>query len=44
MKAVLNDIKNNTLVKQKKAPHKGKLYYHPTFTGYLYNRIFKGVK
>jgi methionyl-tRNA formyltransferase len=44
MKTVLNEIKNNTLVYQKKSFESGKLYYHPTFTGYLYHRIFKGVK
>lgn len=44
MKEVLNDIKNNLLNYQKKSSEKGKLYYHPTFTGYLYHRIFNGVK
>ena len=44
MKAVLYNIENNMLTKQKKASQKGKLYYHPTFTGYLYHRIFNDVK
>lgn len=44
LKATLNDIKEGKLTKMKKATNKGKLYYHPTFTGYLYRRIFHGVK
>lgn len=44
MKSVLTDFKNNRLIKQQKSSAKGKLYYHPTFTGYWYHRIFRGVK
>ncbi len=31
-------------VQIKKKSSESKLYYHPTITGYLYNRIIKGVK
>ncbi len=44
MKETLNEIKNDTLILQNKPSQKGKLYYHPTFTGYIYNRILKGIK
>jgi methionyl-tRNA formyltransferase len=44
MKATLNDIKNNNFKSFKKENVKSNLYYHPTFSGYFYNRLFKGVK
>lgn len=44
MKATLNDIKNNNFNSFKKENVKSNLYYHPTFSGYFYNRLFKGVK
>lgn len=44
MKATLNDIKYNNFKSFKKEDVESNLYYHPTFSGYLYNRLFKGVK
>jgi len=44
MKSTLNDIKNNNFKTFKKENVESNLYYHPTFSGYLYNRLFKGVK
>lgn len=44
MKATLNDIKNNDFKTFKKENVESNLYYHPTFSGYFYNRLFKGVK
>jgi hypothetical protein len=40
----LNDIKNNNFKTFKKENAESNLYYHPTFSGYFYNRLFKGVK
>lgn len=44
IKSALNDIINNNLRTFKKDNLKSNLYYHPTILGYLYNRIFNGVK
>tara|TARA_B100000795_G_scaffold164042_1_gene123399 strand:+ start:14427 stop:15191 length:765 start_codon:yes stop_codon:yes gene_type:complete len=44
IKSALNDIINNNLVTFNKDNLKSNLYYHPTVLGYLYNRIFKGIK
>lgn len=44
MKSTLNDIKFNNFKSFKKENVESNLYYHPTFSGYLYNRWFKGVK
>lgn len=44
MKSTLNDIKNNNFKSFKKENVESNLYYHPTFSGYFYNRLFKGVK
>lgn len=39
----ITQIETHT-VQIKKGGTESKLYYHPTITGYLYNRLFKGVK
>jgi folate-dependent phosphoribosylglycinamide formyltransferase PurN len=44
MKSTLEDLKKNNLRTFKKENVESKLYYHPTFTGYLYNRLFRGIK
>lgn len=44
MKQTLEDIQNKKLLTFKKEDTESNLYYHPTFLGYLYGRIFKGVK
>ena len=44
LKSALNDIINNNLRTFKKDKLKSNLYYHPTIWGYLYNRIFNGIK
>lgn len=44
IKSALNDIINNNLRTFKKDNLKSNLYYHPTILGYLYNRIFNGIK
>lgn len=44
MRSTLTDIKNNNFKSFKKENVDSHLYYHPTFSGYLYNRWFKGVK
>lgn len=44
IKSALNDIINDNLRTFKKDNLKSNLYYHPTILGYLYNRIFNGIK
>jgi methionyl-tRNA formyltransferase len=44
MKSTLEDLKNGNLKTFKKENTESKLYYHPTFTGYLYNRLTRGIK
>lgn len=44
LKDVLKDLKTNNIKPFKKESSKSKLFYHPTFTGYLYKFIFKRVK
>ena len=44
MKEVLISIDNKKIKTYKKENSPSKLWYHPTLTGYLYNRIFKGVR
>ena len=45
IKKALKSIKKEELETYKKVKKsESKLWYHPTFTGYLYNRIFKGIK
>lgn len=44
MKEVLKNINDNQLQPNKKENVESNLYYHPTFTGYLYNFFFKGIK
>ena len=45
MKEVLITIENDQLRTYKKeGTSVSKLWYHPTLTGYLYHRIFKGIK
>lgn len=44
MKEVLQNIKENQLQPYKKEKAESNLYYHPTFTGYLYQYFFKNVK
>jgi hypothetical protein len=44
MRSTLNDIKNNNFKSFKKENVESNLYNHPRFSGYLYNRLFKGVK
>lgn len=40
----IGDIANGNLRTYTKENASSKLFYHPTFTGYLYKRIFDGVK
>ena len=42
--STLNNIKIKKLKTFKKINSNSKLFYHPTFTGYIYNRIINGVK
>ncbi len=44
LKKALDNIKNNQLKTYKKEGAISRLYYHPTFTSYIYGWIFKGVK
>jgi folate-dependent phosphoribosylglycinamide formyltransferase PurN len=44
MKQALIDCCNNKIKTFKKENVESNLYYHPTFFGYLFLRIFKGVK
>lgn len=44
LKKTLEDIKMNKLKVYKKENVESKLYYHPTFTSYLWGRIRYGVK
>ncbi|MDY3547628.1 formyl transferase [Riemerella anatipestifer] len=44
IKRAINDFKSDNLKTYKKINSKSKLYYHPTFTQYLFGLIFKGVK
>ena len=44
LKSTLNKIENNELISYRKDSSNSNLFYHPTFSGYLYNRIFKKVK
>ena len=44
MKEALQNIKENQLEPYKKENAVSNLYYHPTFTGYLYQYFFKNVK
>jgi len=44
MKEVLQKIEENKLQPYKKEGVESKLYYHPTFTGYLYNFFFKVIR
>lgn len=44
MKETLADYQNNKLKTFKKENVDSNLYYHPSFSGYLYHRFFKGVK
>lgn len=44
MREVLKKINENQLKPYQKANVKSYLYYHPTFTGYLYYFFFKGIK
>lgn len=44
MKSALNDIKNNNFKSFTKENVESNLYYHPTFSEYFFNRLFKGVK
>jgi methionyl-tRNA formyltransferase len=41
---VITEVKMDTFKPFKKENSTSKLYYHPTFTGYIYNRIFKNIK
>jgi len=44
MKQTLKDFYNNKLKTFKKENVESNLYYHPTFFGYFFLRIFKRVK
>jgi hypothetical protein len=44
MKPILNDIKNNNFKSFKKENVESNRYCHPTFSGYLCNKLFKRVK
>ena len=44
MRVVLKDIEIGVSVRVDKTEAKSKLWYHPTFTGYLINRIIRGIK
>lgn len=44
MNIVLKDLSKGDLKTYKKENVPSKLWYHPTFTGYLYNRVLKSVK
>jgi folate-dependent phosphoribosylglycinamide formyltransferase PurN len=44
LKRAINDYNNNDLKSFKKNNVKSNLFYHPTFIGYIYNRLFNGAK
>ncbi len=44
MKETVVDFQSNKFNTFKKENVNSNLYYHPTFSGYLYNRIIKGIK
>lgn len=44
IKSALNDFENKNLNTYTKDNVNSNLYYHPTIMGYLYNRIFRGIK
>lgn len=44
MKEVLKEVFKGEVNAYKKQESISKLWYHPTFTGYIYNRIIRGVK
>jgi folate-dependent phosphoribosylglycinamide formyltransferase PurN len=44
MKQTLKDYYNNKLKTFKKENVESNLYYHPTFSAYIYNRFFKDIK
>ena len=44
MKETISDFKNNKLQTFNKENVDSNLYYHPTFSNYIYYRFFKGIK
>lgn len=44
LKKAIGDSEKDNLKSYKKENVESKLYYHPTITGYLWNRLIKGVK